>query len=105
MARFYGKIGYATTTETSPGIYKQQITEHEYFGDILQDMRQYDSSGKINENVNISNRFSIVADVYAYDNYALMRYVDFMGVKWLVTKVELMYPRIILTVGGLYNGD
>lgn len=105
MARFYGKIGYATTTEVSPGVYKPQITEHEYFGDVLQDIRQYEMSGKVNENVNISNRFSVVADVYAYDNYALMRYVEFMGVKWTVTKVEIMYPRIIISVGGLYNGE
>ena len=32
-----------------------------------------------------------------------MRYVEFMGAKWKISSVEVQYPRLILTVGGVYN--
>jgi hypothetical protein len=32
-----------------------------------------------------------------------MLYVEFMGTKWKITNVEVQYPRLILSVGGVYN--
>lgn len=105
MAKFYGKIGYADTVETNPGVWQEQITERSYFGDLGRNTRMLQSSSKLNDNINISNEISIVADPFANQNFHLMRYVEFMGAKWKITNVEVKYPRLILTVGGVYNGE
>lgn len=103
MAKFYGKIGYAETVETKPGVWRPKITEKPYFGDLIRNSRQYESAGQVNDNLNIANEISIVADPYARQNFHSMRYVEFMGAKWKVTRVEVQYPRLILTIGGVYN--
>lgn len=104
MAKFYGKIGYAETLETSPGVWQEQITERDYFGDLNRNTRTAQSSNQLNDNINISNEISILADPFANQNFHLMRYVEYMGTKWKITNVEVQYPRLILTVGGVYNG-
>ena len=104
MAKFYGKIGYAETLETSPGVWQEQITERNYFGDLNRNTRTAQSSNQLNDNINISNEISILADPFANQNFHLMRYVEYMGTKWKITNVEVQYPRLILTVGGVYNG-
>lgn len=104
MAKYYGKIGYAETAETTPGVWKQQIVERDYYGDLIRNMRRLQSSDKVNDDINVSNELSIVADPYAMNNFHSMRYAEFMGAKWKVSSVEVQYPRLILTLGGLYNG-
>lgn len=104
MAKFYGKIGYAETLETAPGVWQEQITERDYFGDLNRNTRTAQSSNQLNDNINISNEISILADPFANQNFHLMRYVEYMGTKWKITNVEVQYPRLILTVGGVYNG-
>lgn len=103
MAKFYGNIGFATTVETAKGVWEEQITERPYFGDVVRNKRQLRDAGKVNSDVDISNEISIVADPYANDNFQSMRYVVFMGTKWAVESVEVQYPRLILSIGGLYN--
>ena len=105
MAKFYGKIGYAETLKTAPGVYEDKITEREYFGDLIRNTRRLQSSDKVNDDINISNEISIVSDPFAIQNFHSMRYVEFMGAKWKITNVEVQYPRLILTIGGLYNGN
>lgn len=105
MAKFYGKIGYADTMETTPGVWVEQITERNYFGDMGRNTRKLESSGNLNDNINISNEISIVADPYAYDHFHTMRYVELMGARWKITNIEVQRPRLILTLGGLYNGE
>ena len=105
MAKWYGKIGYAETVEVRPGVFKEQITEHEYFGDVLQNTRRLQTSDKVNDDINVSNRISIIADPFANENFHSMRYLSFMGTNWKVTTVEVSYPRLILTLGGVYNGE
>lgn len=105
MAKFYGKIGYAETVETNAGVWQEKITERSYFGDLVRNTRMSQSAGQLNDNINISNEISIVADPFANQNFHLMRYVEFMGAKWKITNVEVKYPRLILTVGGVYNGE
>lgn len=105
MAKFFGKIGYAETVETTPGVWVPQITEREYYGDVTRDLRRLDSAQQVNDNINISNTISIVADPFAYENFHSMLYVEYMGAKWKVSTVEVRYPRLQLTVGGLYNGE
>lgn len=106
MAKWYGMVGFNKgTVETDPGIYEQQIVERPYFGDSYRNTRMLQNSGGINDNVNISNQISIVADPYAYDNIYAMRYVEFMGANWKVDNVDVQRPRLILTIGGLWNGE
>lgn len=103
MAKFYGAIGYAESVETSPGVWTEQITEHMYYGDLTRNTRRLQSASQLNDDINIANEISIVADPFAYQNFHSMRYVEFMGTKWKISNVEVQYPRLILTVGGIYN--
>ena len=104
MAKFYGTVGYVNTVETEPGMWEEQKTERQYSGELVKNTRRLESSGGVNDNVNISNEVSIVADPYAYENFHAMRYIKFMGAKWKISNVEVRYPRLILTIGGVYNG-
>lgn len=103
MAKFYGPIGYAETVETRPGVWEEQITERMYYGDLTRNMRRLQSAETLNDDINVANEISIVADPFARENFHRMRYVVFMGAKWKITKVEVGYPRLILTIGGLYH--
>lgn len=103
MAKFYGVIGYGEDVETSPGVYTQEITERYYSGELIRNTRRIQSGEQLNDNINIANEISIVADPFAYDNFHTMLYVEFMGTKWKITNVEVQYPRLILSVGGVYN--
>lgn len=104
MAKWYGVIGYAETSQTSPGVWSENITERYYSGDLTRNMRRLENSNNINDNVNINNEISIIADSFAYQNFHAIRYVEFMNAKWKITNVEVKYPRLVLTIGGLYNG-
>lgn len=103
MAKFCGIIGYVETVETSKGIYEELVIENEYYGDVIKNTRRLKDGDKVNDDLTISNRFSIVADPFANNNFHAMRYIEFMGTKWKITEVEVQYPRLILTVGGVYN--
>lgn len=103
MAKFYGVIGYAETVETRPGIWEKQITERHYYGDVTRNTHRLQSSDKLNDDINISNEISIVADPFANQNFHSMAYVEFMGAKWKITNVEVQYPRLILSIGDVYN--
>ena len=105
MAKFYGKIGYANTVETKPGVYEEQIVERYYYGDLIRNTRRLQSADQVNDDINISNEISIVADPYATNNFHTMRYAVFMGTKWKISNVEVSYPRLILTLSGVYNGQ
>lgn len=104
MAKFYGIIGYAKPAKSNPGVWKDEVIEREYYGDVYRNTRRLESSGTLNDNINIANEISIIADPYARENFHAMKYVVFMGTKWKITNVEVQYPRLILTLGGLYNG-
>lgn len=105
MAKWYGIVGYAETKEIEPGIWDGEITERPYYGDHYRNTRLLQNSGNVNDNVNVGNQISIVADPFAIQNFHLIRYVEFMGNNWKVTNVDVQYPRLILTIGGLYNGE
>lgn len=105
MAKWYGVIGYAETVETKPGIWGEQITKRNYYGDLFRNSRRLQSTDKVNDDINISNQLSIVADPYAINNFYSMRYAEFSGAKWKITDVEVQYPRLILTLGGVWNGQ
>ena len=105
MPKFYGAVGYAKTVETSPGVSVEQITERNYYGDVIRNTRRLQGADKVNDDINISNEISIVADPYANDHFYAIRYVVFQGAKWKVSNVDVQYPRLILSLGGLYNAQ
>ena len=104
MAKFYGVIGYAETKDDGHGVWEEQIIEKEHYGDVIQDTRRYQQSGTPNDNITVANRISLVATPFAMENSHLMRYVEFMGTKWKISSIEVQYPRLILTLGDVYNG-
>lgn len=105
MAKFYGAVGYAVTEENTPGVWDEHIVERMYYGELIRNTRKLQTTEYLNDDINISNEISILADPFAYANFHSMRYVEFMGAKWKIISVEVLYPRLILTVGGIYNGE
>ena len=105
MAKFYGPIGYSETVETKPGVWKDQIIERNDTCEVIRNNTKWtESSDSTNDNLNVNHQFSILADPFAYQNFHSMKYIAFMGAKWKITNIEVKYPRLILTVGGVYNG-
>ena len=105
MARFSGKVGFAETVKTGPGKWEEQITERHYYGDVTRAVRRLENGTDINDNVVINNEISIVADPYAQAHVFAIRYAEWQGSKWKVSNAEILYPRIILTLGGVWNGN
>lgn len=104
MSKFVGAIGYAQTVKTAPGVWTERIVEYPCCGDVLRCSRQRQSGDKVNDDINISNQLSIIDDGYCSTHIGSIRYVIWMGAKWKVTDVAFQRPRLILTVGGVYNG-
>ena len=105
MAKWRGKVGYAVTVETSPGVWKNQDEEKVYSGDIIRNGNRWSaSSDSTNDDISLNNQLSIVADPFAYQNFHSLKWAEFMGTKWKISNVEVQYPRLILTLGGRYNG-
>lgn len=105
MSKFYGKIGYEVLSETSPSVYTPTIVERCFSGrterDYARISAQHDS---INDDISLSNEISFVADPYALNHFHTIRYVEMYGARWKVTGVEPRFPRLYLTIGGVYNG-
>lgn len=102
--RFYGKVGYGATVETAPGVWKDVITEVSYYGDVIRNTRVLNEGDRVNDDLSVGNSISIVADAYANQNIFAMRYVEWMGALWVVKDVQVLSPRLLLTLGGVYNG-
>ncbi len=101
--RFYGKVGYSETVETAPGVWTDQITERNYYGDVMRNNTRWDKGESINDNRTVNNSISIIADPYAYQMFHAIKYVEWMGTKWKVSSVEVQRPRLILGIGGVWN--
>lgn len=104
MAKFFGAVGYAEMVETSPGVWEETITERDYYGDVTKNNRRLENGEYFNNDVLMNNLISIVADPYAVQHFFAIRYVKWMGASWKVNNVEVQRPRLILTIGGVYNG-
>lgn len=105
MAKFYGVIGYGVQEEVKPGVWKEQIEERNYSGDLTRNARRLQTTEHLNNSVVVANEINIIADPFAYNNFHNIRYVVYMGAKWKVSNVEVQYPRLILTLGEIYNGS
>jgi len=104
MAKFYGEVGYTTTTETAPGVWTETIVTRNYSGDVIKNTSRWQAGANLNDDLGVNNLISIIADPFAYQNFSSMRYVNWMNVCWKITNVEVQRPRLILTFGGVYNG-
>lgn len=103
--KFYGKIGYAeSTSEISPGVWDNNIVEYYYYGDVVRNTVNERLSDQILPDLTTGNSFNIIADAYAYEHFFAIRYIEWQGVKWNVTQVEVHRPRLIVRIGGVYNG-
>ena len=103
--KWHGVIGYCDTVETEPGIWEEQVTERPYYGELIRNTRRLQTTDKVNDDLTISNQISIVSDPYAINNFHAMKYAVLWGTKWKITSVEVQYPRLVLEVGGIYNGN
>ena len=104
MSRFYGAVGYAKTVNTAPGVFEEVEEEMMYYGDILRNARRLESGENLNDQLIVNNSISILADAHALNHFFEIRYVVWEGAKWKVTNVEVQRPRLILTLGKVYNG-
>jgi len=104
MLKYYGAIGFATEIETSPGVWEEQIIEHNHRGDILRTSVNAQKSENLNDNLVITNRVSIISNPFATENFFKIRYVTWMGVRWSVRSVTVQRPRLVLALGEVYNG-
>jgi len=106
MARFYGEVGYGDSVETpaGSGVWVDTITEIVYFGDVLRDTRKLEAGEGLNSDISVVNSISIVADEYAIKHFFKIKYVRWAGVLWTVSNVEVKSPRLILSLGSVYNG-
>ena len=103
--RFYGEVGYAPTTVDDNGVATASIIKRKYYGDVLDYTSRWQTTDQVNDNIRVSHRISILADPFAIENYPYIRYVEWMCTKWEVISSQVDYPRIVLNLGGVYNGD
>lgn len=104
MAKFHGNVGYATNVETAPSVWKEVWTIKCHSGDLLENRRKLIDANTVNPGITISNKISVVATPYAREHFHEIRWVEFQNSKWTVSDVTVSYPRLILTLGGLYHG-
>ena len=97
-------VGFAEIKTNELGVSVETVTPRAYYGDVTRNIRRLQTTENLNDDVQINNEFSIVADPYANENFHAIRYVEYMGTKWKVSAVEVRYPRLILNAGGVYNG-
>lgn len=104
MARFAGLVGFGVSTEIRPGVFKDVITERKYFGEVKRAALKVEEADKVNDDVSVTNSIEIVADAFASENIFAIRYVEWAGARWKVTSREIQHPRLLLRLGGVYNG-
>jgi len=104
MARFYGEVGYGVTVEVSPGVWVDDVIEYFYYGDVVRNTRQLENGNSVNDDISVGNSISIIADAYAREHFFAMRYIKWQGALWKIQEVEVVRPRLLLRLGGIYNG-
>ena len=108
MSKYYGKIGYGIQCESlsSPGVWTDQIVERNHFGDVNRIQRKNATNGsQVNDDIQLNNEISILADPFINQYLYAIKYIEFMGCYWKVSGIEVEYPRIKITTGGLYHGE
>lgn len=104
MRRFFGKVGYETAVNKGDGVWEQEYTARSYIGDVVRNATRVGNGEKVNDDLSVGNSISIVADAYAINHFSTIRYVEWAGEAWKVEEITLAHPRLILRLGGVYNG-
>lgn len=106
MAKFFGKVGYGETVESpaGSGVWVDEIVEYDYYGDVVRNTRKLQAGEFLNDDISVGNSISIVTDAYANEHFFAIRYIQWAGVLWTVESVEVQSPRLLLRLGGVYNG-
>ena len=105
MARYYGKVGFGQAQNQGNGVYSGDIAYRYYYGDVLSNYRNTENDQKVNSDLTVSNSISIVSDSHANEHFSAIRYVEWAGTLLKVTSVEQQSPRLLLRLGGVYNGS
>ena len=104
MAKYCGKIGILSQKEVTPGVWKSQITEKMVYGDIVRDNQNNINREQVNDSIKINNQISIIGDPSIYADFSSLIYITYAGAKWKITTIEVKYPRLLLSMGEVYNG-
>jgi hypothetical protein len=104
MARFYGKVGFGQTQDQGNGVHEVVVEYRVYAGDVIRNSRGVENAQKVNDNFRVTNTISILSDTHANEHFFAIRYVEWAGTLWEVTEVEVQSPRLLLRLGGKYNG-
>lgn len=105
MRKYHGMIGFAENKEIATDIWDDRIIERHYYGDIDRNASRWSQADTLSGDLQINNQFSIVGDTYAFENYSNIRYLTWQNNRWTVSSVEEQYPRLIINIGGIYNGQ
>lgn len=103
MARFFGQVGYVTQVETVPGVWQNLEKVRKMKGDIIRQNSNNRGSSQLHDDVVLNHRISLIGDAYCFDNYFNLKWVKMDTKKWKVVGVEIQRPRIIVSLGGLWN--
>lgn len=103
--RFYGEVGYAPTVVDDYGVATVDVIKRNYHGNVITLNSKWQPNGNVNDDIRVSHQISILADPYAIENFPYIKYVEWLGIKWEVVNSKVEFPRIILSLGGVYNGD
>lgn len=104
MSKWYGVIGYGIAEKIRPGVYESDIVERTYYGDMTRVASSSTQGESLNDDIELKNSISIIADAYALQNFTTIKYITIMGVRWKVRSVEVQRPRLLLSIGDVYNG-
>lgn len=106
--RYSGRIGFKVTAPREPGstIYVPTVIWKKYKGEVPRMLSKWTpSESGINDNIDISHTISIVADPFLSHNYRSIFAVEFADDFWDVKSIEIVPPRLRITIGGVYTGD
>lgn len=107
--KFSGKLGFwidDKPKKRGDDVYVSNIVEHSATGDILTDSKRYSNvPDQLNDNFISNTRISIVARGYCLKHWMNIRYVVWYGMRFEVTSVQNVYPRVTIELGGIYHGE
>ena len=102
--RYSGKFGYAESTETTPGVMEDVITERDYIGDVVQRTEAFKLADSVLPQYRTTTSVSVLSDGVLAENYKDLRYISYMGANWSVSSAVYQFPRLIVYIGDRYNG-
>lgn len=104
MTKYAGLVGYVVQEQTAPSVWTPVETPKRMKGDIIRQSASTQNDDKVNSDITLNHRVSLIGDAYAFSSYFNIRWIEIDGHKWEVTNVEVQRPRIIVSLGGPWNG-